>query len=342
MKLSLWKTLRGQFNKLPPVVAVDLTGKTVVVLGANTGIGFEAASHFASMKPGRIILGCRSQERGQRALEKLKGKLNGDLNIELWLIDLADFESVKRFADRFEQDGGRLDILVANAAVATLKYEASQDGWEKMVQVNSLATPLITLLLLPRMLQTALEHATVPRIVVVSSDMHHYSSIPEMVLRSDNILTILGSAEFCIPKRMQNLYGITKILNILFVRALSERLGVAPLIVSTPNPGLCVSELRRDSGSVLAFIYSIVERIMAFTAEEGSRSLIFSAVGQPGNPDALRGQYINQSHVEEPSDFIVGTLGRKAQDQTWDELIEIVGKVDPRVLQTVKDHLSGA
>ena len=49
---------------------------------------------------------------------------------ELWIIDLADFASVRRFGDEFEQDGGRLDILVANAAVLTTKYEKTKDGWE--------------------------------------------------------------------------------------------------------------------------------------------------------------------------------------------------------------------
>jgi NAD(P)-dependent dehydrogenase (short-subunit alcohol dehydrogenase family) len=49
---------------------------------------------------------------------------------ELWIIDLADFESVKQFADKFERDGGRLDILVENAALATFDYDATKDGWE--------------------------------------------------------------------------------------------------------------------------------------------------------------------------------------------------------------------
>jgi retinol dehydrogenase-12 len=54
----------------------------------------------------------------------------GYTKAELWIIDLADFESVKQFADRFEKDGGRLDILVENAAIAPTTYEATKDGWE--------------------------------------------------------------------------------------------------------------------------------------------------------------------------------------------------------------------
>ena len=67
MKFSVFQFLRDQRTAVPPVEHEDLSGKTVVVIGANAGLGFEAAKHFARMNPGRIILGCRSKERGEAA-----------------------------------------------------------------------------------------------------------------------------------------------------------------------------------------------------------------------------------------------------------------------------------
>ena len=67
MQLSPFQFLREQLATVPPVEHEDLSGKTVVVIGANVGLGFEAAKHFARMNPGRIILGCRSKERGEAA-----------------------------------------------------------------------------------------------------------------------------------------------------------------------------------------------------------------------------------------------------------------------------------
>jgi retinol dehydrogenase-12 len=70
MKMGLWAFIKIQlFVKPKPVVTADLQGKTVVVLGANTGLGFEASKHFATMNPGRLILACRSQNKGQAAVE---------------------------------------------------------------------------------------------------------------------------------------------------------------------------------------------------------------------------------------------------------------------------------
>jgi hypothetical protein len=70
-KLSFFDFIREQWRKVP-IELVDLTGKTVVLIGANVGLGFEAAKHFASMNPKRLVLGCRNQEKGQAAVQ---GKL---------------------------------------------------------------------------------------------------------------------------------------------------------------------------------------------------------------------------------------------------------------------------
>ncbi|KAJ6526944.1 hypothetical protein DFH09DRAFT_1371493 [Mycena vulgaris] len=303
MKLSIWAFIKGQFSKQAPVAKADLTGKL-----------------------------------DQAAMDKLKAD-TGYKNAELCLVDLADFVSVKQFADKFEQDGGRLDILVEDAGVTTDKYEATKDGWEVSFQVNCLSTPLVELLLLPHMMRTAQEHATVPRIVVVTSELHYFTDIPKSVYEGGNILATLGSAEYCTPATMQNYYMLTKLLNVLFVRALSDRLGAAPLVVSAVNPGFCYSELRRGFSGAKAFLISIMERILAFTTEEGSRQLLWAAVGLPGSPDKLRGEYINQCTVEEPSDFIVSSEGAKAQDRIWDEMVEMLGKVDPKVLSAVAKYL---
>ena len=67
MKRGFFQLLREQLATVPSVEHEDLSGKTVVVIGANIGIGFEAAKHFAKMNPDRIILGCRSKERGEAA-----------------------------------------------------------------------------------------------------------------------------------------------------------------------------------------------------------------------------------------------------------------------------------
>ncbi|KAJ7483218.1 hypothetical protein FB451DRAFT_1084389 [Mycena latifolia] len=340
MKLSFWAFIQSQFTRAQPVLTADLTGKTVVVLGANTGLGFEATKHFARMNPGRLILACRNQSKGQAALEKLKAA-TGYATAELWIIDLADFASVKRFADKFEQDGGRLDILVENAAIAPFTYDRTTDGWESGLQVSNLSTPLVALLLLPIMIKTAQEHATHPRIVVVSSGTHYWASVDKSLCEDPEMLKTVGSAEYCTSKNMEDRYVLTKLLNVFFVRALNARLApTTPLIVDAVCPGYCYSELRRDFSGVRAVVDYLMERLLAFTPERGSRQLVWAALAHQDHPEKLRGEYVTLSEIMEVSDFVLSAEGAKVQDHIWDEMVQILGKVDPRVSVNVTKYLS--
>lgn len=155
-RFGFFEMLRVQRQPPAPVVKRDLTSKTVVVTGANVGLGLEAAKHFASMNPARLILACRNKEKGEAALEGTCTKnmplgfyflrsgnyqaireATGYNNSELWLLDLARFASVIEFSERFERDGGKIDILVANAAVALYEYKTTPEGWEETSVVST-------------------------------------------------------------------------------------------------------------------------------------------------------------------------------------------------------------
>ncbi|PSS17126.1 hypothetical protein PHLCEN_2v3231 [Hermanssonia centrifuga] len=129
-KMGAWNAMLEQYTRLPPALKASpsLAGRTVMVVGANTGIGLEAAKHFATMNPARLILGCRNEEKGREAVE-LVTKETSCKTVELGLIDLANFESVRAFAKTYENDP--LDILVMNAALAVRTYETTEDGWEQ-------------------------------------------------------------------------------------------------------------------------------------------------------------------------------------------------------------------
>jgi NAD(P)-dependent dehydrogenase (short-subunit alcohol dehydrogenase family) len=145
-KLTLADMIEMQKKPVGSVVKTDLSGKSVLITGANSGIGFEAAKHFASMNPARLIIVCRSQEKGEIASKGTRlpeGLLlwtyyfilaikdsTGYQNVEIRIMEQGSFSSVVAFADKFEQEGRKIDILVANAGVAHLQYSTTEDGWE--------------------------------------------------------------------------------------------------------------------------------------------------------------------------------------------------------------------
>ncbi|KAF8159860.1 short-chain dehydrogenase [Crassisporium funariophilum] len=340
MQITMMQFIREQRKAVPPAPRENLAGKTVVVVGANSGIGFEVSKHFAQMTPGRLILACRSKERGEDA--RLKIQEETGFEAELWIIDLSSFASVSNFVKIFEKDGGRLDILVQNAGVIpALKVDdLTSDGYEPSFQVNNLSTSLLALLLLPRMLQTAEKYNTTPRLVVVTSEVHYWTKIEKVIIDAPNPIKKFGGAEYSKTSTRDIRYYDTKLINVLFVRALNDRLQNKPIIVNSVNPGYCYSGLRSSYTGVTALIDWALEKAVARTSEEGARQVIWAALGGKEKLDELRGAYVSHMRVAEPSDYVISKEGAYAQDKLWDNLIDELTKVDPQVRQVVEQHLT--
>ncbi len=115
-----------------------------------------------------------------------------------------------------------------------------------------------------------------------------------------------------------NLDSFVLVLNVFFVRALNNRLKDQDVIVNTVNPGFCYSELLRER---IGLLIAAVQKVLARQTEEGSRQLVWAAVGTPsggeGSLDKLRGAYVNLADINEPSDFVLGAEGKKREDKLW-------------------------
>lgn len=284
----------------------------------------------------------------------------GFAHVEGWPLELSEFASVKAFADRFEADGGDLDILVANAAMALAEYSLTPDGYETSyvvftkssqrslltvlfsIQVNHLSGSLLTLLLLPRLLKTAQKNKTVSRAVIVASDTHEWVNLGKDRIPSDaNILKTLNSKEYSTPEDMRVRYPTTKrrstiifsppyytnchlVLNILFVRALQDRLPKdAPIIVISVNPGFCASQLMRYADPAIAAHFSEALKF-ARTPEEGSRQFIRAAIGpdpkkldSSEDTDSFKGGYITHNENAPTSEWVRSEEGGKIQSKVW-------------------------
>lgn len=328
-----------QFSYHPPVVRADLTGQTVIVLGANVGLGYEAAKHFATMGA-RVIMACRSKERGSAAVDRLQEE-TGVRNAELRIVDLADFASVKSFAAVIEAECDRVDFLILNAGVLSSSDPVKTvDGWESTLQVNVLASSMLALLLLPTMLETARRYHVMPRVVVVSSSVHYWlDPWDKKTLESPNVLKALSETKDFTPLRR---YYESKLFNVFFTRALNERLRPThpTLIVNSVNPGLAESSLRRDMDeSALPWSMRLIHLFLTVSSEVGSRELVWAALGGRERAEALRGAYIDRCEVREPSDFALSEEGRIMQDRVWREIVEVTSEAEPRVKEIVTKYL---
>jgi NAD(P)-dependent dehydrogenase (short-subunit alcohol dehydrogenase family) len=205
-----------------PADLPDLTGRTAVVTGANSGIGRHTAQELAA-HGATVVLACRNVEAGREAA----AAMSGTTRVEA--LDLASQESVRAFAERWD---GPLDLLVNNAGVMTPpRYRQTEDGFELQYGTNHLGHFALTGLLLP-----ALVAADAPRVVTVSSIAHHRG----------NATVLDGNPEATYAP--QTAYGNSKLANLLFARELEKRAIAAGtgLTSTAAHPGISATELVAD------------------------------------------------------------------------------------------------
>ena len=184
----------------------DLTGKVIIVTGANSGIGFEAAKEF-SRKGGQTILACRNMDKAQTALAEIQAEIP-DALAAIMPLDLASLASVRQFADDFTANYQRLDVLVNNAGIMMVPYGKTEDGFERQFGTNHLGHFALTGLLIDMLLATP-----GARVVSVSSGGHRMGNMDfgNLMYEGGNGYSDVGA------------YGRSKLANLLFTYELQRR-----------------------------------------------------------------------------------------------------------------------
>jgi short-subunit dehydrogenase involved in D-alanine esterification of teichoic acids len=172
----LFNFVWGQFQALPQCTT-DFAGQTVIVTGANSGLGKEAARHFTRLGASKVVLGCRSAEKGEAAKKDIESTTGITGVVEVWTVDLCSFESVKDFC-RQASKLTRLDVVIANAGLAIGSFE-SQEGYESTITVNVISTFLMALMLLPKLRQTAAQFNVAPHLSIITSVAHRWVSLTD-------------------------------------------------------------------------------------------------------------------------------------------------------------------
>jgi NAD(P)-dependent dehydrogenase (short-subunit alcohol dehydrogenase family) len=231
--MALFKQL---FESLPSPTT-SFSGKTVIVTGSNTGLGKEAARHIARLGAETLILAVRSLEKGEAAKQEIEDSTKcGKDVIQVWHLDMADYGSVLKFVER-AQTLSRVDVLLANAAVATLSFAMAEDN-ESTLTVNLISTFLLVMAMLPKMKETAEKFGTRPVVSVTSSGAHKSAKFPERFAQEGKILSTLTSdQEFDAMQR----YPTSKLLEVFCVKHIGEYHSKLPVTINEVNPGFCHS-----------------------------------------------------------------------------------------------------
>lgn len=274
-----------------PADIPDLTGQTVLITGANSGLGLES-TRLLAQRGAHVIMACRSRDKGQPAMESLQAQ-NPGADLNLMQLDLADLASVRDFARRFRDHYPRLDVLLNNAGVMAPPLQFTQDGFEMQFGTNHLGHFALTGLVLDQ-----LRAADAPRVVVLSSLAHRFGR-----LDFDNLDARLGYQRW-------RFYGQSKLANLIFALELDRRLRRGGETVQSigVHPGYSATNLQRTIPG-----HSLFNAVTAQSPQKGAYPSVFAAT----SPQAETGHYYGPHGFQElwgmPAEARVSRLARNQE-----------------------------
>jgi NAD(P)-dependent dehydrogenase (short-subunit alcohol dehydrogenase family) len=250
----------------------DQQGRTAIVTGANSGLGFIVARELARAGA-RVIVASRDGDRGARAMGVIKAA-HPEAIVEVAQLDLASLASVRAFATQFLAGGNRLDLLVNNAGIMAAPHRRTADGFELQFGTNHLGHFALTGLLMP-----AFNQRLGTRVATMSSNLHKGGQIRFDDLQGEQHYSRWGA------------YGQSKLANLLFALELDRRLAAAglPMISVAAHPGYSATNLQLSGPPIQErIVMSLANRLFAQSAEIGALPIIYAAT----YPDVAGGSYV--------------------------------------------------
>ncbi|CAH1974682.1 unnamed protein product [Acanthoscelides obtectus] len=206
---------------------VKMEGKTVVITGANGGIGKETAREIAK-RGARVVMGCRNMVSGKKARDEIAESTNNQ-NIIVKKLDLSSQKSIREFAEDVLKTEPRLDVLIHNAGTAESKFQLTEDGIELTMATNHFGPYLLTHLLID-----LLKRSKPSRIVIVASELYRFASLDP---------TKINPQSSWFPPY---LYYVSKYANICFTAELARRLEGTGVTANCLHPGMIDSGIWRN------------------------------------------------------------------------------------------------
>ncbi|ETS72924.1 hypothetical protein PFICI_15316 [Pestalotiopsis fici W106-1] len=312
---SIFALVRRQFTKPKPLPTdIRLTGKNAIITGSNAGLGAEAARQLLGLGLSHLIMGVRSQTKGEAAAQEPRKEFTG-ATIDVWVIDMNSYDSIRAFASRCETLS-RIDIVLLNAGVLNGEFSTNAStGHESSLQVNYLSTALLTILLLPilKTRKSTAPGARPPVLSLVGSDTMYMANWETQgpVLR-----------QFDEPSSFDPLqtYAKSKLVLMLFVTKLADFVNSNDVVLQVVNPGMTASTgLSNNRSWMDQLMTRILHFLMARSTETGATTYVDAVVGKGVES---HGSFVSEWTIKPYPVIWYEPEGKEITKRLWEETME--------------------
>lgn len=317
---------------------LSFKGKSVLITGATSGLGFETAVHYVKLGAFKVIITARSKAKGEKAKQEIE-KRTGKMGIlQVMVLDMDSFDGVKSFVKDLEKTVSRVDIVLLNAGVHDFEYILSPNGWYSDIQVNTLSTILLALLLIPWM-RSIKKADQIQHLGFTSSTSHLMSDISTWP--STNVLKFLNTKE-----EFKNAFHAYENSKLLLEYAIQEVTALATNKNGKPDPivnSVCPGRIRSNIGHAFAERNPLLVPVLKLwlwigsnPTDVGARSLVKLGATKPEEHGKFKTPTMPVEELKEKTKpMIWSEEGKKMQKQVWKEVYEVLVATAPEVKDIV-------
>ncbi|KAI1765461.1 NAD(P)-binding protein [Hypoxylon sp. FL1150] len=308
--------VNNQFRATPqwPIPNTSIAGKTAIITGANTGLGYEAALQLLGLNLSRMILAVRSLDKGEAAASQLR-RLHPKAGVEVWQLNMSSYNSIRAFSRRVGGAPWRTDIVILNAGVMNLEYNAVQStGHEETVQINYLSTVLLAMLLLPILKAQRPADGDPAHLTIASAALTLAAKFPN---RDANPLLPAFDDPATYDPREQ--YMSSKVLMQMFLWKLVDYVSADDVIVNLADPAWVKgTELHRDARGAWKMAMKIFGALAGRTMTVGA-SCYVDAVVNKGKES--HGCFLMSWQPHPFASLLYTPEGKVATQRLWNETL---------------------
>lgn len=316
----MYQVFKNKWVTPPKPVLKDYSGYTILITGATSGIGQEAAHKFAALGAKKVVITARDLKKGQLTKAALENRLGKANQLEVWDLDMMSYTSINAFAKRANAELDHLDIAVLNAGTHRTKFHQSIYGWEEDLQVNTLSTTLLALLLFPKLRESKQHTGRIPILEFVNSGLHQSAVVPPEVRKDSNILARYNESE---QFKEHKQYKFSKVFLMYATQWLANRISSEDVIITSVCPGWVYTNLGRDHFFPGVYYVAFLFIFLFMRTPSQGANMVLSGTTQG---ESVHGRFWRHDAIQPTPPSLKGDEMKELGDRVFQEILDTLSQ----------------